>query len=157
MPLTYAGFDASVLSEFRTRLVAGNAEHLRFDSLLSQFREHGLLHACGCQRSDSTHVLAAVRALNRLACVGSTLRHALNGLALVAPDWLLSLRQPEWLDRDEDRLEDYRLPEAAAERLALANDPEERHPIAPAKPCKGEGDTGVGKVRDPDQQHQPAG
>ena len=39
MPLTYAGFDASVLSEFRTRLVAGNAEHLCFDSLLSQFRE----------------------------------------------------------------------------------------------------------------------
>lgn len=122
LPLTYAGFDPSVLSEFRTRLVTGNAEHLLFDSLLTQFREQGLLRARGRQRSDSTHVLAAVRALNRLECVGSTLRHALNCLALVAPDWLLSLSQPEWLDRYEDRFEDYRLPEAAAERLALANE-----------------------------------
>ncbi|MBP1466284.1 transposase [Candidatus Chloroploca sp. M-50] len=122
LPLTYAGFDPSVLSEFRTRLVTGNAEHLLFDSVLTQFREHGLLRDHRRQRSDSTHVLAAMRALNRLECVGSTLRHALNCLALVAPDWLLSLSQREWLDRYEDRFEDYRLPEAAAARLALANE-----------------------------------
>ena len=122
MPLTYAGFDSSVLSAFRTRMVTGNAEHLLFDSLLTQCREQGLLRARGRQRSDSTHVLAAVRALNRLECVGSTLRHALTCLALVAPDWLLSLSHPEWLNRYEDRFEDYRLPEAAAERLAWANE-----------------------------------
>lgn len=122
LPLTDAGFDSSVLSEFRTRLVTSNAEHLLFDTLLTQFREQKLLRARGRQRSDSTHVLAAVRALNRLECVGSTLRHALNSLAIVAPEWLLSLSQPEWLDRYEDRFEDYRLPEAAAERLALANE-----------------------------------
>lgn len=120
LPLTDAGFDPSVLSEFRTRLLEGNAEHLLFDSLLTQFREQGLLRRRGRQRSDSTHVLAAVRVLNRLECVGSTLRHALNSLAVVAPDWLLSLSQPDWLDRYEHRFEDERLPEAAAERLALA-------------------------------------
>jgi transposase len=62
LPLTDAGFDPSVLSEFRKRLVEGNAEQLLFDTLLTQCRAHGLLRARGRQRSDSTHVLAAVRA-----------------------------------------------------------------------------------------------
>jgi transposase len=120
LPLTDAGFDPSVLSEFRTRLVDGNAELLLFDTLLTQFRSHGLLRAHSRQRSDSTHVLAAVRALNRLECVGATLRHALNSLAVVAPDWLLAHSQSDWLERYGRRLEDYRLPESKAERVALA-------------------------------------
>jgi transposase len=120
LPLTDAGFDASVLSEFRMRLVAGNAEYLLFDTLLVQFRDHGLLRARGRQRSDSTHVLAAVRALNRLECVGSTMRHALNSLAVVVPDWLLAHSPSDWLERYGRRFEDNRLPEAAAERTALA-------------------------------------
>ena len=90
LPLEDAGFDASVLSEFRTRLIQGNAEHLLFDTLLTTCREYGLLRSRGRQRSDSTHVLAAVRALNRIKCVGATLRHALNCLAVVAPDWLIA-------------------------------------------------------------------
>ncbi|MFV9505611.1 MAG: hypothetical protein AB4911_13740 [Oscillochloridaceae bacterium umkhey_bin13] len=122
LPLSDAGFDPSVLSEFRTRLVDGNAEYLLFDTLLTQFREQKLLRARGRQRSDSTHVLAAVRALNRLECVGSTLRHALNSLAVVVPDWLLTHKQPEWLERYEQRFEDERLPEAASERTALATE-----------------------------------
>ena len=120
LPLSDAGFDPSVLREFRTRLVDGNAEYLRFDTLLMQFREQKLLRARGRQRSDSTHVLAAVRALNRLECVGSTRRHARNSLAVVAPDWLLTRTQPAWLARSEQRFEDERLPEAAAERRARA-------------------------------------
>ena len=82
------GFDASVLSEFRTRLLAHNAEHRLFDTLLAACRAHGLLKARGRQRTDSTHVLAAVRALNRLALVTETMRHALNVLATVVPDWI---------------------------------------------------------------------
>jgi hypothetical protein len=82
------GFDASVLCEFRSRLIAGKAEMLLFETLLSLLREQGLLKARGKQRTDSTHVLAAIRMLNRLECVGETLRHALNVLATVAPDWL---------------------------------------------------------------------
>src|SRR5215212_7656799 len=114
------GFDAAVLSEFRTRLLQGQAEHRLFESLLSQFRAYGLLRARGRQRSDSTHVLAAVRALNRLECVGTTLRHALNSLAIVAPDWVLTHGQPDWLERYGSRFEDYRLPESKAEREVLA-------------------------------------
>jgi len=39
----------------------------------------------GRQRTDSTHVLAAVRVLNRLERVSETMHAALNGLAVVAP------------------------------------------------------------------------
>lgn len=120
LPLTDPGLDPSVLSEFRTRLLAGQAEHLLFETLLSQFRAAGLLRARGRQRSDSTHVLAAVRALNRLECVGTTLRHALNSLAVVAPDWVLGISSAEWLDRYEPWMEDSRLPESKAERVAQA-------------------------------------
>jgi len=109
-----------VLSEFRKRLVDGNAAHLLFDTLLTQCRAHGLLRARGRQRSDSTHVLAAVRALNRLECVGATMRHALNSLAVVVPDWLLAHSHPDWLERYGPRMEDYRLPKNKDERVAFA-------------------------------------
>lgn len=120
LPLDYAGFDASVLSEFRTRLVEGQAEHLLFETLLSHFREQGWLRARGRQRTDSTHVLAKVRALNRLECVGTTMRQALNVLAVVVPEWLLVLSSSEWLERYGPRFEDARLPESKVTRVELA-------------------------------------
>ncbi|CAN5872484.1 hypothetical protein BH10CHL1_BH10CHL1_30820 [soil metagenome] len=120
LPLDNSGFDASVLSEFRTRLLQGQAEDLLFETLLSQFREYDLLRARGRQRTDSTHVLAAVRALNRLECVGTTLRHVLNSLAIVAPTWILGQSQPAWLERYGTRFDDYRLPKNQAAREALA-------------------------------------
>ncbi len=86
LELTDSGFDASVLSEFRTRLLAGAAESLLFDTLLTWCRDRQLVMAGGRQRTDSTHILAAVRALNRIEVAGETLRHALNSLALVAPE-----------------------------------------------------------------------
>jgi transposase len=85
LDLTDPGFDHTVLSEFRTRLIAGGAEDALFEALLAQFRTHGFLKARGKQRTDATHVLAAIRVLNRLECVGETMRAALNSLAIVAP------------------------------------------------------------------------
>jgi len=120
LELTDPGFDHTVLSEFRTRLLAGEAERLRLDTLLAQVRERGLLKTRGRQRTDSTHVLAAIRALNRLERVGETLRHALNSLAVIAPDWLRTWVPPEWFDRYGPRLDTYRLPKTAAARAALA-------------------------------------
>jgi transposase len=87
LELTDPGFDASVLSEFRGRLLAGSAESLLFDMLLTWCRDRQLVKARGRQRTDSTHVLAAVRALHRIEVVGEALRHALNTLAVVAPEW----------------------------------------------------------------------
>jgi len=85
LELTDAGFDHTVLSEFRTRLVVGKIEYVLFDTLLAQLRERGYLKARGRQRTDSTHVLASIRALNRLECVGETLRHTLNGCVAKNP------------------------------------------------------------------------
>jgi transposase len=114
------GFDASVLSEFRSRLSAGQAEMLLFESLLALLREQGLLKARGKQRTDSTHVLAAIVMLNRLECVGETLRHALNVLATVAPDWLKPRAPQVWFERYARRFEEYRLPTKKEDRYALA-------------------------------------
>src|SRR6266699_6744625 len=76
--------------------------------------------ARGRQRTDSTHVLAAIRDLNRLECAGETLRHTLNVLAEVAPDWLLAQIDAEWFDRYSRRFDEYRFPKAQTQRLELA-------------------------------------
>src|SRR6516225_661531 len=81
------GFDASVLSEFRTRLIQGGAEHLLLEPLLRRLEERDLLKARRTQRTDSTHVLAAIRTLTRLELVGETMRYVLNRLAVAAPAW----------------------------------------------------------------------
>ena len=88
LELSDPGFDFSVLSEFRTRLVSGSAEQRLLDAVLDCCRQRGWLKARGRQRTDSTQVLARVRAVNRLECVTETVRSALNCLAVVAPAWL---------------------------------------------------------------------
>jgi transposase len=120
LELTDPGFHHTVLSEFRTRLVTGEAEQLLLDTLLTLARTQGLLKARGCQRTDSTHVLAAIRVLNRLERVGETLRAALNTLAIVAPVWLQALAPLEWDDRYSSRVENYHLPKTEEARRALA-------------------------------------
>lgn len=105
LELTDSGFDHTVLSEFRARLVQGKAERLLLDTLLERLRERGLVKKRGRQRTDSTHILAAVRVLNRLERVGETLRATLNVLVSVAPEWIKELAPAEWFDRYESRVE----------------------------------------------------
>jgi transposase len=78
LELTDTGFDHTVLSEFRARLVEGNAQQRLLDLLLERCREGGWLKAGGRQRPDSTHVLAKIRALNRTLCVAQTMVYVLN-------------------------------------------------------------------------------
>ena len=120
LELTDPGFDFSVLSEFRDRLLTGGAEDLLLDKLLERCRTLGLLKARGQQRMDSTHVLAAIRVLSRLELVAETLRAALNELATVVPDWLQGLAPLEWYERYGKRIEDTRLPREKAAREAYA-------------------------------------
>ena len=120
LELTDSGLDASVLSEFRSRVVVGGVEQVLLDTMLARFRDRGLLKAGGRQRTDSTHVLTAARGLTRLECAGETLRHALNSLAAAAPDWLREHLAPAWIERYGPRLQDERLPQAATARQALA-------------------------------------
>jgi transposase len=120
LELTDPGFDASVLSEFRQRLVSESAEQLLLDTLLVNLQERGLLKARGKQRTASTHILAAVRTLNRLELIIETVRHALNRLAVVAATGLQPRIQPGWLERYAHRAENYRLPKAETARQELA-------------------------------------
>lgn len=119
LELTDSGFDPSVLCEFRARLLEGKAEKLLFDRLLDVCRERKWLKRRGRQRTDSTHVLAAVHAANRLQCAIETLRHALNALAVVAPEWLRAHARPEWPERYAPRAFDHYIPPGKESRRTL--------------------------------------
>jgi transposase len=120
LDLADAGFDHSVLCEFRGRLLRHGAAERLLARVLEAAREDGLLKPRGRQRTDSTHVLAAIRTLNRLELVAETLRAALNAIAAVAPGWLRAVAPADWHERYDRRVEGARLPEAAAKRDAYA-------------------------------------
>jgi transposase len=114
------GFDFSVLSEFRARLIAAGLETAVFEALLARLRERGLVSAGGRQRTDATHVLAAIRSLNRLELAGESVRAALEALAAAAPDWLATVIDPAWTERYTARIDSWRLPASETKRAALA-------------------------------------
>jgi transposase len=120
LELADPGCDFSVLSEFRTRLLADEAGSLLLDQMIEQFKAHGWLKERTRQRSDSTPVLAAIRLLNRLESLGETRRAALNSVATVAPDWLRVWVPSEWFERSSHRVEEYRLPKGETERKQCA-------------------------------------
>ena len=112
------GFDRSVLCEFRGRLLGNTAVDRLLARVVDAAREDGLLKARGRQRTDSTHVLAAVRSLNRLELAAETLRAALNDIAVVAPDWLRALAPADWHERYDMRVEERRISEVGPKRDA---------------------------------------
>jgi transposase len=120
LELTDPGFDFTLLCDFRARLIEGRLETQLLEQFLERFKQRGLIKARMRQRTDATHVLAAVRLLNRLELVGETLRQALNSLAVVAPEWLRVRAPQEWYLRYAARFEAYRLPKTQSERMALA-------------------------------------
>lgn len=114
------GFHYSVLCEFRARLIGGNLENLLLEELLTTCQAQGLLRRRGRQRTDSTHILGALRVLNRLEQVAETVRAALNALAVADPDWLQAHTPADWFERYQRRIEEYRLPQGREAREALA-------------------------------------
>lgn len=122
LKLTDSGFHYSVLSEFRARLLKGDVEQVLFEKILACFRDKDLLQGYKQQRTDSTHILGAIRAVNRLELVGETIRRALNTLAVAAPEWMRANSQPDWIDRYGDRVEDARLPKSETKRESLAEE-----------------------------------
>jgi transposase len=117
--LTDPGFHFSVLSEFRARLLGGN-ETILLDKFLGRCRQHGLFKERGKQRTDATHVLAAIRVMNRLELVGETMRATLNAIAAEAPIWLRQVAPSEWYERYSRRIEDFRLPKSKERRATYA-------------------------------------
>ena len=120
LELSDPGFHFSVLTEFRARLVAGCMEQFLLDRMLEQFQKRGLVKARGKQRTDSTHIVAAVHSLHLLELMVETLRATLNDLATLAPDWLRSIAPAEWFERYAHRAEEYWLPKGKAAREAYA-------------------------------------
>jgi len=118
--LSDPGFDFTVLTGFRDRLLARGMEETVLDLLLRRLVELGLVAPGGRQRTDSTHVLSAVRDLNRLEFVGETLRATLEAIAVAAPAWLRTWMDPSWQQRYRARVDAYRLPGAQDERDELA-------------------------------------
>jgi transposase len=121
MELEDPGFDASVLCEFRARVVSHGLEERVLDLLLVALKEKGLVQAGGKQRTDSTHVLAAVRDLNRLELAGESVRACVEALAVAAPGWLAqTIEVASWGKRYTARVDSWRLPTAQAKRAELA-------------------------------------
>jgi transposase len=114
------GFDFSVLSEFRSRLVAAGQERAILDLLLARLKDLGLLKPGGTQRTDSTHVLGRIRDLNRLELAGETVRAALEALAAAAPGWLAGVIDTSWQEACGQRVDSLRLPASEAKRKDLA-------------------------------------
>jgi transposase len=120
LELTDPGFDYTLLHEFRDRLLENEAEQKLLDELLGLLKQRRLVKGRGKQRTDSTHVLAAIRNLNRLELAGETMRHALNSLAVVVPDWLRAQVPAEWFDRYSHPFSEWQLSHSEMKREELA-------------------------------------
>ncbi|WP_406274914.1 transposase [Nocardia sp. NBC_00881] len=90
------GFHHSVLSDFRDRLAEGDRADRLLDLALARLTDAGLVCERATQRTDSTHVLAAVRDLTRLELITGAVRAALEELARTAPHILTGLVDEEW-------------------------------------------------------------
>jgi transposase len=119
LPLEDEGFDASILSDFRQRLVDAQAQERLLEPLLRLCRERGWLGKGGKHRIDSTMVLGHVRRLHSLETVGETLRVVLNDWAEQEPEWLLQVISPDWFDRYVHRFELQRFPKGKEAQAAL--------------------------------------
>ncbi|MBV6703332.1 transposase [Kitasatospora aureofaciens] len=120
LELTDPGFDFTVLAKFRARLVEHGMERLVFDRLVEHCRREGLIAAGGKQRTDSTHVISAVRDLNRLELAGVSVRAVLEALA-TAPTWLGQAMPVAELElRYAARVDSWRLPSSKTKRDRLA-------------------------------------
>ena len=117
---TDAGFDFTRLHDVRERLLAHDATQRLLDTFLEACKARGWLKARGTQRTDATHVLAAIRTLHRLERVLETLRAALNQLSAADAAWVQRHVPVAWDERYGPRAEAMRLPKEASKRDALA-------------------------------------
>jgi transposase len=120
LPLDDSGFDFSVLSEFRKKVAEGGLEAVVLDALLARLAADGLVKAGGKQRTDSTHVTAAVAALNRLELAGESVRAAVEALASAHPGWTEQVLDASWARRYATPMTSWRPPVSQAKRNELA-------------------------------------
>src|SRR5947207_1674974 len=119
LPLDEPGFDYSILTDFRQRVLAAQAQDLLLEPILRLCRERGWLKPRGKQRTDATAVLARVRALSSLESVGESMRAALDAIAEQESEWLQAHLHPEWFERYVHRFELARFPKAETQQQLL--------------------------------------
>jgi transposase len=120
LTLTDPGFDFTVLQDCRWRLLAHEAGQWFLETFLTTCKARGWVKARGMPRTDSTHVLAAIRTLHRVECVLEAMHYALNQRSEAAPAWVRQHVPPEWYMRYGLRSDQARLPKDASKREALA-------------------------------------
>jgi transposase len=114
------GFDFTLLHDFRQRLLTHEAAQRLLDTFLSTCKARGWIKARGTQRTDSTHVLAAVRTLHRVACVLEAMPAALTQRSAAEPAWVQPHVPLDCYPRDGLRSDQTRLPQDARTREAPA-------------------------------------
>jgi transposase len=120
LELTDPGFDFTLLHDFRRRLLTHEAAQRLLDTFLTTCKARGWIKARGTQRTDSTHVLAAIRTLHRLECVLEAMHDALNQLSAAEPAWVQQHVPLDWYPRYGLRSDQARLPKDTSKREALA-------------------------------------
>jgi transposase len=144
------GFHHSVLADFREHLAEGDRADRLLDLALARLKEAGLVRGRTTQRTDSTHVLAAVRDLTRLELITEGVRAALEEAARTAGHLLVGLVDEDWGRRygrpvrpgqephpaqDQDpRCRRRRLPPAACRSISTGTDPATVPALKP-RPC----------------------
>jgi transposase len=114
------GFNFTLLHDFRERLLAHDATQRLLDTSLATCKARGWIKARGTQRTDSTHVLAAIRPLHRLARVLETMHAALAQLSAADAAWVRQQVPVAWYEHYGPRAAALRLPQDASNREALA-------------------------------------
>ena len=120
LDLADPGFDHSVLSEFRARVAGGGLDQVVLDTLLERLAADGLVGAGAKMRTDSTHVISAVRDLNRLELAGESVRACLEALAVAAPQMVAQFLDDSWGQRYVARIDTWRMPASQARKAELA-------------------------------------
>jgi transposase len=120
LDLSDPGFDFTLLHDFRQRLLTHEAAQRLLDTFLTTCKARGWIKARGTQRTDSTHVLAAIRTLHRLECVLEAMHDALNQLSAAEPAWVQQHVPLDWYPRYGLRSDQTRLPKDASKREVLA-------------------------------------
>ena len=120
LDLADPGFDDSILSEFRGRVAGGGLDQMVLDTLLERLAAGGLVAAGGKMRTDSTHVVSAVRDLGRLELAGESVRACLEALAVAAPQVVRQLLDDSWGKRYAARIDTWRMPASTTKKDELA-------------------------------------
>lgn len=87
--LDWQGFHYADLCNFRKRLLRYQREQYLFEWVVDYLRAHGYIAAGGMQRTDSTHILGAVRSLSTADLVRETLYVTLRALISTDAPWTL--------------------------------------------------------------------